>query len=117
MPPGRFPVRFGAIRGDLGQRCENRHRRPGPAAYRFREPLSTVTQITGVYRVETAEDGHSGPRGDRPHSLPATERSANSWSVRAIWAAATFSSRCATDEVPGIGTITGERRNSHARAI
>ena len=27
-----------------------------------------------------------------------------------------FSSRCATDEVPGIGSIIGERRSSHASA-
>ena len=30
--------------------------------------------------------------------------------------AAMFSSRCATDFVPGIGTIAGERRSSQARA-
>src|SRR3979411_263059 len=31
-------------------------------------------------------------------------------------AAATFSSRCATDDVPGIGSITGDRCRSQARA-
>src|ERR1700679_3961550 len=31
-------------------------------------------------------------------------------------AAAMFSSRWATDDVPGIGTATGERRNNHASA-
>src|SRR5260370_15875403 len=31
-------------------------------------------------------------------------------------AAATFSSRCLTLEVPGIGSMTGDRASSHARA-
>src|ERR1700686_2145511 len=31
-------------------------------------------------------------------------------------AAATFSSRCSTLDVPGIGSITGDRASSHARA-
>ena len=31
--------------------------------------------------------------------------------------AATFSSRCSTEDVPGIGSITGERASSHASAI
>ena len=31
-------------------------------------------------------------------------------------AAATFSSKCARDDVPGIGSITGDRSNSHASA-
>ncbi|SLH62986.1 Uncharacterised protein [Mycobacteroides abscessus subsp. abscessus] len=33
-----------------------------------------------------------------------------------ICAAAVFSSTCATDDVPGIGSITGDRRSSQARA-
>ena len=37
-------------------------------------------------------------------------------SLRAIPAAATFSSRWATEPVPGIGSITGERCSSHASA-
>ena len=40
----------------------------------------------------------------------------NSSSVRVISAAATFSSRCATCDVPGIGNITGERFSSQASA-
>ena len=32
-------------------------------------------------------------------------------------AAATFSSRCFTRDVPGMGSITGERRSSHAIAL
>src|SRR5277367_3085826 len=31
-------------------------------------------------------------------------------------AAATFSSRCSTCDVPGMGSIAGERQRSHARA-
>jgi hypothetical protein len=31
--------------------------------------------------------------------------------------AATFSSRCSTDDVPGIGNITAERASSQASAI
>jgi hypothetical protein len=33
-----------------------------------------------------------------------------------ISAAATFSSRCATFDVPGIGNITGDRFSNHASA-
>ena len=50
------------------------------------------------------------------YRAPAAARVSNSSSVRAISAAATFSSRCATFEVPGIGSITGERFSSHASA-
>src|SRR4029453_5899032 len=40
---------------------------------------------------------------------------AKSWSLSERLAAATFSSRCAQEEVPGIGSMTGERRSSQAR--
>ena len=42
---------------------------------------------------------------------------ANSSSVSSIFTAATFSSRCATFEVPGIGSITGLRFSTQASAI
>ncbi len=44
------------------------------------------------------------------------EHSANSASVSSSSAAAMSSSRCSTDEVPGMGAITGERRSSQASA-
>src|SRR5882724_6652476 len=37
--------------------------------------------------------------------------------VNLIFVAATFSSRCEMDDVPGIGSITGERSRSQASAI
>jgi len=43
-------------------------------------------------------------------------RESNSSVVSSISAAPVFSSRCATEEVPGIGSITGERFSSHASA-
>src|SRR5262249_9714956 len=47
---------------------------------------------------------------------PAVLNSSNSSSPRVISAAATFSSRCATLDVPGIGNITGDRFSNHASA-
>jgi hypothetical protein len=43
-------------------------------------------------------------------------RVVHSSSVSRADAAATFSSRWATDGVPGIGRITGDRRSGQARA-
>ena len=37
--------------------------------------------------------------------------------MSSICAAAKFSSRCSIEDVPGIGSITGERASSHASAI
>ena len=37
--------------------------------------------------------------------------------VNLMFVAATFSSKCAMDDVPGIGSITGERSRSQTRAI
>ena len=51
-----------------------------------------------------------------PISLPPRRGSASSSSESSSSAAATFSSRWATDDVPGIGSITGERRSSQASA-
>src|SRR5260370_22336474 len=39
-----------------------------------------------------------------------------SWSLNRNDAASTFSSRCLTDEVPGMGSITGERFSNQASA-
>jgi hypothetical protein len=47
---------------------------------------------------------------------PVGVRAAMSSGLSSMAAAATFSSRWVTDDVPGIGTITGERCNSQARA-
>ena len=44
------------------------------------------------------------------------DRAANCSSVSSTCAAPTFSSRCATRPVPGIGSMTGERRSSQASA-
>lgn len=40
-----------------------------------------------------------------------------STSVSVTSLAAQFSSRCASEDVPGIGSMTGERRSSQAREI
>jgi hypothetical protein len=52
----------------------------------------------------------------RSACLMSSPSSWNSSPVSRSAAAARFSSRCATDEVPGIGSITGERASSQARA-
>lgn len=53
--------------------------------------------------------------------FPPTENfylsAANSSSVSLMVAAAAFSSRCSTDDVPGIGSMAGDRFSSHASAI
>ena len=51
-----------------------------------------------------------------PLADPALLRVSNSSSDNSIPAAATFSSKCATFDVPGIGSITGERFSNHASA-
>src|SRR5262245_56198155 len=48
---------------------------------------------------------------------PARSSAAKSWSDRLMFTAATFSSRCATFEVPGIGNMTGLRLSTQASAI
>src|SRR4029079_5656449 len=50
-------------------------------------------------------------------SAPFHPTSRNSSSLNSIVAANAFSSRCFTRDVPGIGSITGERFSSHASAI
>jgi Transposase DDE domain group 1 len=47
---------------------------------------------------------------------PFQDSSCRSSVERGIRAAATFSSRCASDDVPGMGTMTGERASSQAIA-
>jgi len=49
--------------------------------------------------------------------LPSASSAANSSSDSVMPTAATFSSRCLTFEVPGIGSITGLRFSTQARAI
>src|SRR5258707_1010409 len=49
-------------------------------------------------------------------SLQAAARSSKSLRLSVIAAAAMFSSRCSTDEVPGMGSTTGDRASSHASA-
>jgi len=45
------------------------------------------------------------------------DSSASSGGDRRMRIAVTFSSRCATDDVPGIGRVMGERASNHAMAI
>jgi hypothetical protein len=62
---------------------------------------------------------HQRPRGPavaHQPAEPAALNSSNSSSLSMISAAATFSSRCATFDVPGIGNITGDRFSNHASA-
>src|SRR6516165_4904757 len=55
-------------------------------------------------------------RHPRCQKQPFQDSSCRSSVERRIRAAATFSSRCATDDVPGMGTMTRERANSQAIA-
>src|SRR4029077_14451653 len=48
---------------------------------------------------------------------PSRSSAAKSWSDSVIFTAATFSSRCATFDVPGIGSMTGLRLSTQASAI
>ena len=53
--------------------------------------------------------------GRLPHAQPSAFSRSKPASESTISDAAQFSSRCAIDDVPGIGTTTGERRRSQAR--
>ena len=53
--------------------------------------------------------------GPSPEGLPQTALSYAAWGSSRL-AAAMFSSRCLTDEVPGIGSITLDLLSNHARA-
>ena len=66
------------------------------------------------------------PLDDLRINLPFARHATIAGTAKSVWysssvkrreAAATFCSRCAIEEVPGIGTIRGERRKSHASAI
>src|SRR5207253_3033523 len=54
--------------------------------------------------------------GQTPAAQAAASSEASSSGVSCTWAAATFSSRWATDPVPGIGRIAGEWARSQASA-
>ena len=73
-----------------------------------------------VLRAHAARRTPAGGRRRTPGLAFRLQPSLPSWatwsSVRPISAASTFSSRWATLEVPGIGSITGERCSSQARA-
>jgi hypothetical protein len=56
-------------------------------------------------------------RGAKRYGQTASDSSLLSCAVSSIAAAATFSSRCATRDVPGIGSSIGERASSAAIAI
>ena len=73
--------------------------------------LALVTQRATWSRLLGAEVDHPT---STPPAAPAIASRSSSLSVSS--AAATFSSRCSTDEVPGIGSITGERASSQASA-
>src|SRR5262245_9575926 len=59
----------------------------------------------------------SGPQDCRYSVHPSRSRASNSSSDSWILAAATFSSRCAILDVPGMGSMTGLRLSTHASAI
>src|SRR5262245_9548727 len=63
-----------------------------------------------VLRLDVDEQAQ--PRAQSTYLL-----SARSCGDRRTHSAATFSSRCAIDDVPGIGTVMGERASNHAMAI
>ena len=67
--------------------------------------------------VKSNADGPAGVPQDQAGSPQAAAAIASyEASSSSIEAAAMFSSRCATEPVPGIGIITGERLSSQARA-
>ena len=75
--------------------ADETHRQPEPAPER--EPTAA--------RLKVVSSGYA-----------ASSRRCRSGSSRTSSAASTFSSRCAIEPVPGIGSITGERASSHASA-
>jgi hypothetical protein len=104
-------------------------REPGRARDRERQEHHVAGHVRGEDTAQ-AEKAHrvDETRGDRQQEERRRKRvgcspsvrphvrlsSAISWGVSRNSPAATFSSRCATELVPGIGTITGERASSHA---
>src|ERR1044071_2824749 len=83
-----------------------------------------LATITGVYDVVRDSQRHIARFRSMLRSQacwysiwPSRSRASNSLSDRSILTAATFSSRCATFDVPGIGSMTGLRLSTHASAI
>jgi hypothetical protein len=72
------------------------------------------TPFDGELEVEAALETQM--RGHADHVKFVSLICSNSSSVNSIPAEATFSSRCFSLDVPGIGSITGERLSSHASA-
>ncbi len=106
-------------------------RRSGRSIRLTRTCLELTVLVAGWLLGGTVGLGHAGLRGgDRPVGAgvlagvrhpgagqpAASVSSSNSSPDSSIPAAAMFSSRCATDDVPGIGSMTGERRSSQASA-
>src|SRR5262245_20595965 len=96
-----------------------------------RMPLMAHGELSGALMTRSA----FGPKADMPNQSvecplmtlserqdvysdsPAWPKASNSSIESWISVAATFSSRCSTFEVPGMGSITGLRLSTHARAI
>ncbi len=87
-----------------------------PATHRSPRSRPTLSSapVTPARRPRPASPGNDPPAGRRQWA--AAPMASYSSSDSSISAAAQLSSRCATDDVPGIGSITGDRRSSHASA-
>ena len=85
----------------------------------------TAPPQAGAGPVPLAGRPYRGERRPTIHYMPVAQPragstylvSARSCGDRRMHSAATFSSRCAIDDVPGIGTVMGERASNHAMAI
>ena len=100
--------------GNVAEICSRTRQDPHLRGY----PPSAVTAPAVVaplvYRTENTQAGMA--LGGYATLLAVSSRDCHSDSLSLNSAAATFSSRCFTREVPGIGSMTGERQSSHATA-
>jgi len=100
---------------------------PRHASLLFLEIAASVPAYAGLSYQKLAEVAQKIQQIVRPHVLiaqqnravmayPSVDNCLNSASVNATSAARMFSSKWSTLDVPGIGTMTGERRSSQASA-
>src|SRR5499427_8070184 len=94
-------------------RCDINHGLMGAPAYSSRRLTSSPGELSCCVRSSLVSKWLRHPRCQKQ---PFQDSSCRSSVERRTRAAATFSSRCATDDVPGMGTMTGERASSQAIA-
>jgi hypothetical protein len=96
--------------GDLNSQLPIRRLRARNSMYRRRT-------MSAAWRLATFHRGYSGPGLFSQEASAAIPLSSEySSSVNRKDAACTFSSRWATEEVPGMGSIIGDRFSNHANA-